>query len=128
MLNLLVSKTDNVTVKVFCWSADGDIEATHVKSEVPKDVEMEEVEFIFRKPGYADSNIIIQNSNLKMEGDDTALNAVSFQNNVLRTLLVDWTLKNEEGQKIAVNTMSLNNLVPNVARSAVNSVLDKIRI
>lgn len=128
MLNLLVSKTDNVTVKIYCWEVDGDIEASHLKSEVPKDADSEVVEFIFRKPGYADSNIIIRNSNLKVEGEDTTVNVTSFQENVLRALLVDWDMKDEEGQKIAVNTVSINNLVPNVARSAVSGVLEKIRI
>jgi len=127
-LNLLVNKTDNVKVKVYCWEADGEIEASHTKSEVPKDMEAEIVEFSFRKPGYADSNIIIRNSNFKMEGEDTTLNVTSFQENVLRALLVDWDLKDEEGQKISVNTVSLNNLVPAVARAAVSGVLDRIRI
>lgn len=128
MLNLLVSKTDNVTVKIYCYEQDGEIEATHIKSEVPKDVEMEEVEFIFRKPGYADSNMIIQNSNFKMDGEETTLNVTSFQNNVLRSLLIDSSLKDEEGQKIAINTLTINALVPAVARSAVNAILEKIRI
>jgi len=127
-LNLLVNKTGNVKVLVYCWEADGDIEASHVKSEVPKDTETENVEFVFRKPGYADSNIIIRNSNFKMEGEETTLNATLFQENILRALLVDWDMKDEEGEKIAVNTMSLNNLVPAVARAAVSGVLEKIRI
>lgn len=127
-MQLLVSKTDNVKVKIYCWESDGDVEATHIKSEVPKDVETEEVEFVFRKPGYADSNIIIRNSNFKLEGEDTTLNVTSFQENVLRSLLIDWDLKDEEGQKIVVNTVSVNNLVPNVARAAVSGVLDRIKI
>lgn len=127
-LNLLVSKTDNIKVLVYCYEQDGEIEATHIKSDVPKDMETEEVEFIFRKPGYADSNIIIRNSNFKMEGEDTTLNVTSFQEGVLRTLLIDWDLKDEEGEKVAVNIVSLNNLIPAVARAAVSGALDKIRI
>lgn len=127
-MQLLVNRTDFVKVKVYCWEADGEIEASHIKSEVPKETEPEVVEFSFRKPGYADSNIIIRNSNFKMEGEETTLNVTSFQENVLRSLLVDWDLKDEDGQKVAVNTVSLNNLVPVVARSAVSGVLDKIRI
>ena len=128
-LNLLVNRTtDNVTVKVYCWEADGDIEATHVKSEVPKNVEMEEVEFIFRKPGYADSNIIIRNSNFKTAGEDTTLDVNLFQEGVLRALLVDWGLKDEEGQNVPVNTVSINNLRPAVARAAVSGALDQVRL
>lgn len=128
MMQLLVNKTDFVKVKVYCWEVDGEIEASHLKSEVPKETDSEVVEFSFRKPGYADSNIIIRNSNFKMDGEDTTLNVTSFQENVLRALLVDWDMKDEEGQKIAVNTISINNLVPNVARAAVSGALEKIRI
>ena len=127
-MKLLVNKTDNVKVIVYCYEVDGEIEATHIKSEVPKDKEPQEVEFVFRKPGYADSNIIIRNSSFKIDGEDTTLNVTSFQDNILRALLIDWDLKDEEGQKVAVNTISINNLIPTVARSAVSGVLDKIRI
>ena len=127
-MQLLVNRTDFVKVKVYCWEVDGEIEASHLKSEVAKDADPQVVEFSFRKPGYADSNIIIRNSNFKMEGEDTTLNVTSFQENILRALLVDWDLKDEEGQKVAVNTISLNNLVPTVARAAVSGVLEKIRI
>ncbi len=127
-LNLIVNKTDNVKVKVYCYEKEGEIEATHLKSEIPKDVEVEEFEFVFRKPGYADSNIIIRNSNLKVEGEESSVSPIDFQENVLRTLLVDWNLKDEEGQKITVNTLSLNHLIPAVARSAVSAIIEKIRI
>jgi hypothetical protein len=128
-MQLLVSKSDNVKVTVYCWEQDGEVEASHLKSDVPQDINAcEQVEFSFRKPGYADSNIIIRNSNFKMEGEDTTLNVTSFQDQVLRSLLVDWTLKDEDGKKVNVNNVSINNLVPNVARAAVAGVLEKIRI
>jgi hypothetical protein len=128
-LNLFVNKVDTVKVVVYCWEADGEIEATHTKSEVPKETTAEEVEFVFRKPGYADSNIIIRNSNFKTEGGEgTTLNITSFQENVLRSLLMEWTLKDEEGEKVSVNTVTVNNLIPAVARAAVGAVLERIRI
>jgi len=127
-MKLLVNRTDNVKVIVYCWEAEGEIEATHIKSEVPKNVEAEEVEFIFRKPGYADSNIIIRNSNFKMDGEDTTLNVTSFQDNVLRALLIDSNMKDEDGQKIPINSVTINNLVPAIARSAVSGVLDHVRL
>lgn len=127
-MKFLVSRSDNVKIKVFCWEIEGEVEATHVKTEVPKDVETEEIEFTFRKPGYADSNIIIRNSNFKMDGEDTTLNVTSFQDQVLRSLLMDTDMKDEEGQKIVINTLTINNLVPNIARAAVAGVLEKIKI
>ena len=128
-MKLLVNRTDSIKIQVYCYEQDGEIEATHLKNEVPKDVDaIEKVEFVFRKPGYADSNIIIRNSNFKMDGEDTTLNVTSFQENVLRSLLIDWDLKDEDGQKVPVNTVSVNNLVPNIARAAVNGALEKVRI
>ena len=128
-MKLLVSKSDNVKVMVYCYEVDGEVEASHLKSDVPKDITVcEQVEFSFRKPGYADSNVIIRNSNFKMEGEDTTLNVTSFQDQILRSLLVDWTMKDEDENKIPVNNASISNLVPNVARAAVGGVLEKIRI
>lgn len=128
-MQLLVSRSDNVKVMVYCWEENGEIEASHLKTDVPQDITVcEQVEFSFRKPGYADSNVIIRNSNFKIEGEDTTLNVTSFQDQVLRSLLVDWTMKDENEQRIPVNNANINNLVPNVARAAVAGVLEKIRI
>lgn len=128
-MQLLVSKSDHVKVMIYCWEVDGDVEASHLKTDVPQDIEVcEQIEFSFRKPGYADSNVIIRNSNFKMEGEDSTLNVTSFQDQVLRSLLVDWTMKDEEDNKIPVNTVNINNLIPNVARAAVSGALDRIRI
>ena len=127
-MKFLVNRTDSVKITIYCWEEESNIEASHVKSEIPKDVETEEIEFVFRKPGYADSNVIIRNSNFKTEGEDTTMNVTSFQENVLRSLLIDWDLKDDEDQKVSVNSVSINNLVPNVARAAVAGVLEKIRI
>jgi hypothetical protein len=128
-MKLLVDRGQNVKVMVYCWEQDGEVEASHQKGDVPQDITVaEQVEFTFRKPSYADSNIIIRNSNFKTEGEETSLNVTSFQEQVLRSLLTDWTLKDEDEGKIPVNNVNINNLIPSVARAAVAGVLDKIRI
>jgi len=128
-MQLLVNRSDNVKVTVYCWEQDGEVEASHQKTDAPQDVSaVEQVEFSFRKPSYADSNVIIRNSNFKTEGEETSLNVTSFQEQVLRSLLVDWTLKDDDGSKIPMNNVNLSNLLPSVARAAVAGVLDKIRI
>ncbi|MHA2279295.1 MAG: hypothetical protein ACXAC5_00180 [Promethearchaeota archaeon] len=129
-MKLLVDRNDDVKVIVYCWELDGEVEASHLKSDVPKEniKVVEKVEFSFRKPNYADSNVIIRNSNFKTEGEETSLNVSAFQEQVLRSLLIDWDMKDEDEQKIPVNNVSINNLIPSVARAAVSGVLDKIRI
>ncbi len=128
-MKLLVGKQDVVDVTVYCYEVDGQVEATHVKTETPQDVEVvEKVNFQFRKPGYADSNVIIRNAGVKIEGEETSLNAQAFQDQILRSLLTDWDLKDEDGKKIPMNNLSINNLVPSVARAAVGGVLEVIRI
>jgi len=128
-MKLLVNRTDNIKIQVYCYEQDGEVEATHLKNEVPEGVDaVEKVEFIFRKPGFADSNVIIRNSNFKTEGEDTTLNVTSFQDNILRNLLIDFDLKDEDGQKVAVNSITISSLVPSVARAAVSGALEKLRI
>jgi len=128
-MRILVDKTDSVSVMVYCWEVDDDVEASHLKSEVPQDVSVvEQVEFTFRKPGHSDSNTIIRNSNLKVEGEDTSLNVTAFQEMILKTLLHRWDLKDNDGKKVPLNTVSINNLVPSVARAAVAGALNRINI
>lgn len=128
-MRLMVSKSDNIKIKVFCWEVDGEVEASHQKSDVPQDMDVvEQVEFTFRKPNYADSNIIIRNSNLRADGEDTSLNVTAFTDQILRSLLIDWDMKDDDENKIPVNNVSISNLVPNVARSAVAGALDRIKI
>lgn len=127
-MKLMVSKHDNIAIKVFCWEQDGEVEASHQKSDVPQNVDVVEiVEFIFRKPNYADSNVIIRNSNLKTEGEETSLNVTAFQEQILKSLLVDWDMKDDEENKIPVNAMNINNLIPAVARASVAGCLDRIK-
>ena len=128
-MQLLVNKTDFVKVKVYCWEVDGEVEASHQKTDVPQDVDVvEQVEFTFRKPNYADSNIIIRNSNFRADGEDTSLNVTAFQEQILRSLLVDWDMKDDDGNKVSLNNVSISNLVPAVARSSVAGALEVIKI
>lgn len=129
-MKLLVDRTDKIEVVVYCWEQDGDVEASHLKDEAPKEGigSVELLRCIFRKPSYQDSNVIIRNSNFKTEGDETTLNITQFQEQILRALLVDWDMKDEDDKKIPVNTATINNLLPSVARAAVSGVLDRIRI
>lgn len=127
-MKFLVDRSDTIEVKVFCYDEDGNVEATSVKSDVPKNVEVvEELRFTFRKPGYGDSNVIIRNSKFGFESENMTADINIFQDTVLRTLLVDWNLKDEEGKSISLNSANIGNLIPSIARAAVSGVMEKIK-
>lgn len=129
-MRLLVSKSDTIEVIVYCWEVDGEVQASHLREEVPQTGidYVEQLRCVFRKPNYQDSNIIIRNSDFKVGDDNTTLNVTSFQEQILRALLVDWDLKDDDDKKIPVNNLNINNLLPSVARAAVSGVLERIRI
>lgn len=129
-MKLFVDKTDTIEIVIYCWEQDGEVEASHLKDEVPKEgIDcVEQLCCTFRKPSYQDSNIIIRNSNFKTEGEETTLNISAFQEQILRALLVQWDMKDEDGKRVLVNNVTINNLLPSVARAAVSGVLEKIRI
>lgn len=130
-MRLIVSRADEIKVIVYCWEEDGEVQASHLKAEIPeKNIKVvEKVEFSFRKPSYADSNVIIRNSNFRAaENNETSLDVSAFQENILRNLLQEWDMKDEDGNKVSLNTASINSLVPNVARAAVAGVLDRISL
>ncbi len=130
MMKLLVTREDNVVVTVYCYEKDGEVEATHIKTEVPQSVDaaVQKVDFTFRKPSYSDSNLIIRNANFTSAGEETSINVNAFQEQVLRSLLVEWTLEDSDGKKLQVNTANINNLLPAVARASISGALEKIRI
>ena len=126
-MKFFVENSDNVIVTVFAWEADGQIEASHTESDIPKEVKSERIEFTFKKPNYADSNVIMQSSGLNADGTG-GVNFLNFQNTVLRSLLKGWNMKNEDGEKVPFTNANINNLIPAIARAAVSGVLDKIKM
>ncbi len=126
MSKFFVNKSSRLTVDVHVWENDGDLEATHDTTQLPEEgVETEKVTFIFRKPNYADSTDIIQQSQVRpAEG---TIDVTAFQNSILRSLLVDWTLT-DGNDKVAVTPANINNLEPILARSAIEGILQKIKL
>ena len=126
-MKLLVNKQDTVEIRIYCWEKEGETEASHLKSDVPQDVNVvEQVDFVFRKPTYADSNAIIRLADIKASGED--LNLPMFQEAILKTLLQDWNIKDENEGKVPISVAAINQLHPNLARAAVSGVLLRIRI
>ncbi len=131
-MRLFVKKSDLISIPIFVYEEDGQTIATFTKSETSSIDNVETVKFIFRRPSYSDSVNITTKSQLQLaQTDDASINAssiVTFQNLIFKTLISDWDIKDENGQKVPVNSENINSLEPLVARAAVSGLLTKIQI
>ncbi len=127
-MGYFVRKNDTVTVEVYVYEVENDqIDATHDKSDVPQDKDVDTLTFIFRKPSHADSREIIKSAQLGTN-DNIQLNVTEFQDKVLTSLIKDWDLKDDNGIKVACNTRNLDALEPRIARAAVAGILTKVQV
>lgn len=126
MPTIFVKKSDRVSVIVYAYEQDGKTEAVSDKNEVPNNAEdVQELEFIFRRPNYSDSYGILQASGMnsvEMTGDVN-----SFADHALRTLLVDWNITDGD-DKILFTKNAINKLHPAIARAAAGGALEKMGI
>lgn len=129
-MKLLVKRSDKIEVPVYVYEDAGSLNATHDRDDVPKSLESEELKFIFRRPTYQDSTSILgmAQATATTVGEEIKVDAAKFQNHILRTLLVDWTVTDEDGSKVECNVANVNSLDPAVARAAIAGVLLKIRL
>lgn len=128
MPSMFVKKTDTVNVKVFVWeNENGTVDANNDKAQIPKDKDITEVNFKFRRANYDDSLNIMGTASMR-EDQSVNLNLNKFQEKVLKTLLVDWDIKDDAGNAVPCNTKQINSLHPQLARSAVSGALDLIEL
>ncbi len=131
-MKLTVSRTDRVAVTVHCFEIGDMLEATHNGAEIPKDVgEVEKANFTFRRPNHSDSQSIFKQCNFQPDvtGEgDAKFNVSDLQDVVLRVLLVEWDLTDDDGKKLPLTAGNMNSLHPAVARAAAAGCLDKIRL
>jgi hypothetical protein len=125
-MNIFVKKTDTVEVLVYVWvDKEGNVDATHIKDEVPKDTEIKEIKFNLRRPSYLDSTGILRQASTS---SDRSLDVAAFQDVVLRNQIDSWDIKDDAGKSVPLNVMTVNELQPTVARAAVNGYLAKVKI
>lgn len=125
-MNIFVKRSEKVEVEVYAWEENGNVEASSEKEGIPVDARI--IKFQFRRPGHKDSVEISREAQMQ-SGDPDKMDAISFQDTILRLLLVDWDLSGEEGGKsMPVNAKNIGDLQPNIARAAVAGVLEKITI
>jgi hypothetical protein len=126
-MNIFVKKSNTVAIPVFCWTdKDQNVEASHVKSDVPEGSESTTLTFTFRRPCYQDSTGILRQA--LSAGERGGVDVAVFQDLVLRNQLAGWDIKDEEDKEVAVNPMTVNELSPAVARAAVAGYLEKVKI
>lgn len=129
-MKLIVSKSDTVEIVVYCYELDGDVEATHIKIEVPESVNsVEMVNFTFRQPSHSDSTEIFTQCGFKPSDSGNAeFDLSALQGSILKILLSGWDIKNENDKKIPFTTGNIDALHPSVARAAVAGCLEKIKL
>ncbi len=125
-ISMFVKRSDSVEVKIYAFDDDGNIDIVLSKNDVPKDKEAEEVSFTFRRPAYSDSTMIIRES--QIDPAEGTVNLTAFQSNILHSLLTDWSICDDDGEKVPVNRLNINNLQPSIARGAVAAAMEKIKI
>lgn len=126
-MNVFVKKNDTVQVDVFIWDNEkNEVQATVNETEVPRTTDAKILKFIFRQPSYADSQSIIKQSQVQ-RGDYPTIDAVTFQDVIIHTLLVDWDMK-AVSDETPCTSPNINNLHPVIARVAVEGVMSKITI
>lgn len=116
-----IKENDRVSVNVYYVEKDGNIEIVE-SFEEKKNINV--IEFIFRKPNYKDSYDILK----QLTGDNNIKSSVMLQDVVLRKLLTDWSIEDENKNKIKINDSTISNLYPVIARKASELLLEKIQI
>ena len=126
-INVLVSKVNVVKVPVFIWKDNDNVAATHLKEEVPAEIQAETITFTFRKPAHRDSIGIIRAAQMTDTGAAT-IDVSAFQDQVLQTLMTGWDLKDEQGEDVPFRKDTINSLEPAVSRAAAAGILGKVSI
>lgn len=124
-MEIFVKRNDKVTVNVYAWEKDGEIDASFEEKDTPTDVnEVQILKFIFRRPNYADSNTVL--STAKITGEDgTPTDIMGFQESIIRGLLLEI---HKGDEIIKAKPRDITTLHPNIARAAVAGYLDVVTI
>lgn len=126
-MKLFVSKNDTIKVTIYAFEHKSVANCVIKQSDIPEDVkDFQTLEFSFRTPNYSDSNNVLRNS--QNRNDLNQLDIAGFQDTLLRSLIVEWNLKDESGKEIEVNTSNINSLLPVIARTACAALLEKVKL
>jgi hypothetical protein len=123
-MELFVKKSEKISVDIWAWEVDGNLQASPDEKDAPPDIEPEpkRLKFVFRKPSYRDSNYILGAAEIKSEND---VNPIAFNDAVIRTLLLEMHDGDEVYQMTAQRLSELN---PVLTRAAIAGIMGKIAI
>ena len=112
-MSLFVDKSKLIEIKFYeMTDPEGNEKVSLSKEENPGATEYS---MFFRRPSYVD-NVKILDSALKIVNDgEVQVNPILVRYQRFCTLLVKWTLKNEEGKDMEVNKENINQLDPEIA-------------
>jgi len=127
-LPMFVKKGNDIVIKVYVYEDEGAIAATHEEKDIPDGVTPEVVSFTFRKPNYADSNLILRHfQNIDPTGTNPNVDAVALQEIVMTNQLYKWDIKDENGNTVSLNKTNIENLEPAIGRAAAFGYIGKIK-
>lgn len=130
-MNLFISKKDTVNVKVYSWLDEkNNVNAVSNEDDRPKDKDVVQNVFVFKKPSYADSRKIMEKSST-FTGDvknPVSVDPGEMNDQILKTLLREWDLTDEKNEPVACDARHINDLHPAVARAAVDGIYKHIEL
>lgn len=123
-MSIFVKKTDYINIDVYAYDKNGETEATSDKTTVSPETKLDVLSFKFRKPSYQDNRTILNSA--KQYSDNTKIDPFVFQDSILRTLLVDWNLTDDNGEKLEYKFSLINELNPAIIRVVMEILFTKI--
>tara|TARA_Y100000310_G_C20300861_1_gene631700 strand:- start:122 stop:520 length:399 start_codon:yes stop_codon:yes gene_type:complete len=129
MQGLLIENDDKFDITIYVGrDSEGEVFADEEKealSELDKvdTSTIDSVSFTFRRPAYKDEVNLFKNA-VVSDGVSVSFDPSSVRYQRLRTLLIDWSLKESEEKTIPVNYANIDRLHPRVAGALLNA-LDK---
>jgi len=131
-MSIFVEETDLIEITVeYMVKKDGGIvivdndpDKTQVLSE--EIAKTESIKMIFSRPDFATSQRILSASTSINSDGTPIMNVMSLQNNLIYFLAKSWDVKNEKGEIIELNNMSIGKLKVEIARALVNQLSEKV--
>jgi hypothetical protein len=115
MTRCFVKDDDRVEIVVYVTETDDkNIEAGLSPQELSSGP-LQEVKFTFRRPRHQDSLAVLASSRV---GETGVSDIIGLQAAVLRLLLVDWDIKDEQNEPVPFTKAAIANLEPSIARAA----------
>jgi len=113
-----------IEVKFF-QKQDGGIEIVKDDKELPKDVEAEKESFCFKPPAWGDVKAVMSSCSVLGKEGAMSFDAYKFLDSRMKRLLVDWTLKDENGGRLPPTEENIDKL-PSSVVTYLNEQLENV--